>query len=398
MILAVMASAIVLLALVAVGVLLRRRAWPARGLWLAGIIGLPVLGVAAGLYWRLADRLPPRGPFIAAPSQDVATGAGGHRDLQDAATRLAEALKTNPSNVDNWLLYARTISMLGDWQLAGDAYRHAIELGEKAADVFASYGEMLVLAANGIVSPAAHDAFATALAGDPKNEVARYYLALADSQAGKPKQAIDEFLALAADIPADSSMRDEIVLRIAEAAKAGGLAMPLLPVGATPPVGADAGDLAAVAQMPKSERQDTIRELAALATHTQGEPNDVDGWLRLANAYARLGETDKSADAYEHAARLKPDDIDIKLEMVDVLLEKLQPRDPLPSRAVVLLRQVQAIAPDEPKALWYLGIVASREGHQDEARRDWTRLLSVLPANSEDYKLVKRALAELGEK
>ena len=48
-----------------------------------------------------------------------------------------------------------------------------------------SYGEMLVLTADGMVTPAAHDAFAAALAKDPNDDVSRFYLAFADAQAGK---------------------------------------------------------------------------------------------------------------------------------------------------------------------------------------------------------------------
>ena len=51
------------------------------------------------------------------------------------------------------------------------------------------------------------------LAIDPKNDVARYYLALGDEQAGEEQRAIDRWTALAADIPDDSPMRKSIAAR-----------------------------------------------------------------------------------------------------------------------------------------------------------------------------------------
>ena len=155
-----------------------------------------------------------------------------HTDMHQAAQELEQKLQADPSDATGWVLLARTESMLGDWQKATEAYRHAIDLGQNGPDVLAGYGEMLVLAADGIVSPAAHAAFTAALAADPKNEVARYYLALADAQAGEDKRAIDRWLALAADLPEDLPMREAIARGVADAAKDGGIQAPALPKGA----------------------------------------------------------------------------------------------------------------------------------------------------------------------
>jgi len=45
--------------------------------------------------------------------------------------------------------------------------------------------------------------------------------------------------------------------------------------------------------------------------------------------------------------------------------------------------------------LWYLGVNAARTGHPDEARSNWSKLLSELPPDGEDSKLVKSALDSL---
>jgi cytochrome c-type biogenesis protein CcmH len=255
---------------------------------------------------------------------------------------------------------------------------------------------MLVLAAEGIVPPAAREAFATALAANPKHDVARYYLALADSQAGDDPKAIRAWLALAADIPDDSPMRESISRGIAAAAKAGSLAVPPLPKGTPPPPGPTEDQMATAAQMPEAQRNEMIRGMVAqLAAHLDSEPGDLDGWLRLGRSYSVLGETDKSVDAYAHAQKLRPDDVDIKLLAFRAMIAGLQPTDILPPRALALLREVATTAPDQPEVLWYLGVNAARVGRPDEARSNWSKLLSELPPDGEDSKLVKSALDSL---
>jgi cytochrome c-type biogenesis protein CcmH len=385
-----------------------RAAWSAPSPVLAGIIALLVLGGAVGLYWRFGAPSLPDAPFTERPAQEAAAATpdgAPHLDMRQAAQALEEKLHGDPTNAEGWVLYARTESMLGDYQKAGAAYRQAISLGQKSPDVLAGYGEMLVLSADGIVSPAAHDALNQVLATDPKNDVARYYLALGDEQAGEEQRAIDRWLALAADIPDDSPMRESISAGVAAAAKAGGISAPALPKG-TPPqpqpdadnaaAGPNADQMGAAAQMPEGDRKQMIESMVAqLAARLQTAPDDVEGWMRLGRSYAVLGEPDKAVDAFDHAAKLKPDDPSIKLQEFQTLVAKLQPSDPLPARALELLHQVAAQAPDQPEALWYLGVQAARDGKPDEARRDWTKLLASLPADGEDAKLVKSALDTL---
>ena len=357
---------------------------------------------AGGLYLRFGAPSLPDAPFIERVVQRPSTSPAAnsqHVDMQQAAQRLEQKLQADPSNGEAWVLYARTQSMLGDWQKSGAAFQHAIGLGQKCADVYAGYGEMLVLAADGIVPPAAEAAFHSALVSDPKNDVARYYLALADGQAGDAKKAIDQWLALAADIPADAPMREAIARAIAETAKAGGIPAPPLPKGAAPPPGPTEQQMDAAAQMTDAQRKDMIGNMVAqLATRMQNTPDDIDGWLRLGRAYAVLGDTAKATDALQHAVALKPDDIGIKLHAFQAMIANWEPQQNLPPAAVALLRQVIAVAPDQPEALWYLGIDAAHNGHADDARRTWTRLLALLPPNGDEAGLVKQALGALPAK
>lgn len=360
----------------------------------------------AGLYLGLGSPTLRDTPFAGRTAQANAPATGAedkeapHADTAAAARQLEEKLKADPANRDGWELYARTEAALGDWKKALAAFRQAIDLGAKGADVYESYGEMQVLAAAGVVSPAARDAFMTALQTDPKTSVARYYLALADSQAGEARKAIDAWLALAAEVPNDSQMHAEIGRNIASAAQSAGIAVPPLPKGTPGAAQAESGptpeQVANAADMPPAERDKMIRDMIAkLAARMQAEPNNLDGWVKLGQAYAVLGDTKKAVDAFDQAIRLKPDDLDIKLRAVSALLSQAQAGNALPTRAVALLQEVATLKPEEPEVLWDLGIVAARSGREGEARQTWTRLLTALPKDGEDYKTVQAALAEL---
>jgi cytochrome c-type biogenesis protein CcmH/NrfG len=70
----------------------------------------------------------------------------------------------------------------------------------------------------------------------------------------------------------------------------------------------------------------------------------------------------------------------------------------LPPRAAALLHQAAAIAPNQPEVLWYLGVDAIHAGRMEDARQDWTKLLSELPGDGQEAKLVKQALDALPRK
>jgi cytochrome c-type biogenesis protein CcmH len=256
----------------------------------------------------------------AAQVADAGKAAPG--GLEDSADRLVKKLAANPDDADGWQLLARTQAVLERWPDAAQSYKRALALTGPRPDLLAGYGEMLVLGADGIVSPEAKDSFAKAVAADPANLPGRFYLALADAQAGKPREAIDAWQRVAADSPDDAPWMGALHARIAEAAKAAGIDPPAPlpktalaaemakpPAETAPPAaagsapGPTASDMAAAANMSPEDRQAMIRGMVEkLAARMEQNPGDAAGWDRLANAYRVLGETAKANDAAKRAA------------------------------------------------------------------------------------------------
>ncbi len=386
---------------------------PGRSPVIAGITATLVSIGAGGLYlWLGAPTLPDM-PFLVAQAQAASSDPAlegpkppSHGDFRAAAQKLRDKLTAEPNNAEGWELYARTESRIGEYQRATDAYARALQLGRKTQTVYDGYGEMQVLGAQGIVLPAAKDAFAQALRMAPGDVIARFYLALADSQAGEAHKAVDAWISLAADLPGDDEMREELANRIAAAAKSGGFEAPGLPPGQNAPVATAAAtgapseaQMKAAATMSDADRDKMIASMVdQLAARLAASPGDLEGWLKLANAYVVQGKTDKAVEAFDHAAALKPGDPTIRLEAVAALIAPLQPADPIPPKAVTLLHEVSASAPDAPEVLWYLGVVDAREGRKNQARQNWTHLLGDLEDGSADKKMVQAALGSLDDK
>jgi len=357
------------------------------------VLGLAVIALISvgsiGLYAVLSE-----------PAIEPNRGGERRAEVEQLVSRIRERLAQEPNNPEGWRLLGRTTSALGNWPAAIEAYQRAIALGDRQADTAAALGEVLVLRANGTVTEAARQAFRDALALEPGHGMARYYLALADGQDGKPLDGIEALRALATEIPADSPIRQEIARQVAAMAAQARIAPPTLPDGpaaASPPApGPDQATMEAAANLPPAERAQMIRAMVnRLADRLEASPDDPEGWLRLARARTVLGETEQAADAYERAAALRPDDVAIPLQAVEVLLTGRSLTDPLPPRAIAILRRVEAIRPEEPAILWYLGLVAAREGRRPEALSYWRRLRDSLPPGHRDTEMVRSAIQAL---
>ncbi len=369
---------------------------------------------------------------LSKPTRLVDPGAAAAREqqaeIERLVARLKERLAADPTSQEGWRLYARTSAALADWDTAINAYQRAMALGDGTVDTLAAYGEVLVARARGTVIPLARETFRTVLAREPDNGMARFYLAIAAGQDGQPAEAIRGLQVLAAEMPADAPVRAEIARRVAGFAQEAGMAPPALPPGqspaspgsppgaplaagpragvpAAPPTGApanaprgpDQATIDAAASMPAADRTQMIRGMVArLAERLEQEPNDLDGWLRLGQSWMVLNEPEKAADAYERAAPLRAEDVTIPLRAVEALLKGRAVSDPLPPRAIAILRRIETTRPDEPAVLWYLGLVAAREGQKDTALSYWRRLRDSLPPDAPDAGMVRQAIEALG--
>jgi cytochrome c-type biogenesis protein CcmH len=246
----------------------------------------------------------------------AAAGEGPHdrAELAAAAEQLKERLQREPGHVEGWVLLGRTFASLERFADARQAYDQAIALAPNEPRLHAELGELIVLTARGVVTPEAQAEFAKA-GDDPR---ARFYGAEAALQRGDREAAKSALKALLAAAPAEAPWRQAVAERLAEIAPdeqppsgpAGGSPSPIPggspPSAGSPSAGPSSRDVAAAQSMSPEERQAMIRSMVdRLAARLEQNPDDKEGWNRLAHAYDVLGESEKAASARTRAAQIQ---------------------------------------------------------------------------------------------
>jgi cytochrome c-type biogenesis protein CcmH len=246
----------------------------------------------------------------------AAAGEGPHdrAELAAAAEQLKERLQREPGHVEGWVLLGRTFASLERFADARQAYDQAIALAPNEPRLHAELGELIVLTARGVVAPEAQAEFAKA-GDDPR---ARFYGAEAALQRGDREAAKSALKALLAAAPAEAPWRQAVAERLAEIAPdeqppsgpAGGSPSPIPggspPSAGSPSAGPSSRDVAAAQSMSPEERQAMIRSMVdRLAARLEQNPDDKEGWNRLAHAYDVLGESEKAASARTRAAQIQ---------------------------------------------------------------------------------------------
>lgn len=135
--------------------------------------------------------------------------------------------------------------------------------------------------------------------------------------------------------------------------------------------------------------------VASLQARLEAQPNDARGWALLGRSLRVLGQGDKAQEAYKKAAQLAPGDVQVRLEYASLLLAEVPEGAALPPEFVRLMREVVAVDPQNPDALYFLGVSASQTGDSAKARDYWTRLLAVLPEGSEDRVAIQKQIDAL---
>jgi cytochrome c-type biogenesis protein CcmH len=248
--------------------------------------------------------------------------------------------------------------------------------------------------------------FLQALAKDPDNPQARFYLGLAQAQIGAFEKAVAIWRDLETSSPANAPWLPTLRQHIADVARQGGFdATAITPAAPSPPGnGAEAAAApampggaaaAAIAQQSPADQAKTIRAMVdGLATRLQSQPDDYDGWMRLAKSYKVLGERDKAIAAARHAIGLRPTEIEPRLALAQIQLGDATDTA-LPGDFLATLKDVLAIDGDDATALYYLGIAAAASHQPAEARRLWQKLLTHLPAEGTERVEVDRRLQAL---
>lgn len=185
-----------------------------RTIVLAGLVG--VVAATLGLYFVFgAPGLPDQ-----AYERRIDDWAASPEtlDAEQIAAVLSRAVKREPDNRTALTMLGAARFEAGDPIGAASAFRRAVALDENDATSWARLGESLVRAADGDVGVDAEAAFARALAIDPDQFGARYFLGEAALARGDAARARELWTPLIAVLDAADPRRTDLVSRLDAAA------------------------------------------------------------------------------------------------------------------------------------------------------------------------------------
>ena len=251
--------------------LLRVKGLKRRWLWLCGT-AVAMIAIGGGVY-ALVGR-----PHIAQRE----AGGINTREINGLIPFLIERVHQHPEDARAWRYLGQAYMTANDPRNAAKALAKVIALtGKGDAQLDAAYGEALVLGSGSEVPQEAADAFAAALAADPRNPPARFYLGLYKATHNDRAGAIALWQSLLADTPTSAPLHQLLVDRIAMLTSQG-------PGG----------------------KPDPRAMVDMLASRLKADPNDALGWVRLMRAYTVLGEKEKALQALADARKAFPDNKD----------------------------------------------------------------------------------------
>lgn len=137
---------------------------------------------------------------------------------------------------------------------------------------------------------------------------------------------------------------------------------------------------------------DVLAMVAKLEQHLKDEPNDLTGWLMAGRSYMALERPDDAVVAFQHAYSLSKN-ADAALGLGEAL--SVRAGGDITPQASQLFEEALALAPDNPKALFYGGFAAAIRGDASLARQRWQALKDQHPPPQIEQMLDAR-IAELG--
>jgi cytochrome c-type biogenesis protein CcmH len=273
------------------------------------VAGLVALG-ATLLYAKLGR------PDLANPLSAQLPSGQGAGDMTNPAIQLASQInaleakaRRSPKDVETLKALGAVFMQAERYADAASAYGRAAHLAPGDGEAASAQGEALTRAAQGTVTPQAKAAFAAAVADDPTDPRARYFLAAYKDQQGDHAGAMADWIALIKSAPPGAPWAAQVRAAVEQTAVQNHLDIS----GQLPPRHeGPAADPAAVAQVqrmtPAAQKAMIASMVGRLAARLKANPRDSEGWINLMRARMVLGDGVGAASAYHDALAGDPTD------------------------------------------------------------------------------------------
>ena len=191
----------------------------ARSTAYALALGLPLVAIV--FYLNVGNpKAVTDSPVASTPTSATGPTAPAQRtqeQIEANVAKLAERLKSNPSDAQGWTMLARSYSSMERYSEATGAYAKATELTPNDADLWAEYAFASAMAAGRSLQGKPVELIDRALKVDPENAKALQLAGSAAFEAKDYKKAADYWQRVLKKVPPDSEVAQTIASRINEA-------------------------------------------------------------------------------------------------------------------------------------------------------------------------------------
>jgi cytochrome c-type biogenesis protein CcmH len=155
--------------------------------------------------------------------------------------------------------------------------------------------------------------------------------------------------------------------------------------------------MAAAEQMTPEQRQAFIESMVErLAAKMKEEPENLEGWIRLANAYGVLEKREEARAAWAEAAKRAPSRLDVQLDYAGALIQgRTDLAKTVPAELPEAVKRIRTLDPENPLGLFYAGVVARAEGRPSEAKALWEKVLALMPEGSPERQQLQHEIDTL---
>jgi len=279
----------------------------------AGFAIACIPGFSLGLYLMTGTPDLPSQPFAERKPVEAPKSVAQDDTTLQLIARAEEHLAKNPDDIRGWQILAPVYTKLRRFSDASFALKRVMALSSNDPKAVADYGESLIIGNRGEVNSQALEVFHNLLKTNPKMSRPLHYIALADAQAGRLKEAAAKWRTLLAANPQDTPWRADIE-RLADRAE--GKEPPKVSLSSLPSLTPGVVRVPQGSQLPAlskeqlnnaqtmdaGSRQQMIAGMVKrLSDRLTEEGGSVGEWMKLARTQKVLGKNDAAKAALASA-------------------------------------------------------------------------------------------------
>ena len=291
----------------------------------------------------------------------------------------------NPNDVSLLLELAMTASKAKNIEVEIESLKSLLIL-KNTPKIKSLLAQAIVRQAKGQITPEAKQLISKALEENPSDPGANFLSGLASSQIGNEKKAFDIWVKLYKNTSMNDPWMENLEINIRTAANNIGISDDILEKHLSKNIimNPNINDEQINEMMSLNEKDQNARidqMVKQLANRLTKKKEDLNGWLRLYNAYKVLNESKKAVNALKTAIKISPDNIKLKL----ILLKELLPASTKPNftkEIERLITDILLLNPNNIDALFFKGLFALKNGNKINAIKIWQFLIEKLPKNS----------------